>query len=311
MDTPELQALLDRIVERVREVDDGEPDELPVHREADLSLTALALVDSDDQRVGAGDADVPFPVQSMSKAFAYGLAIDTVGLEEVFEHVDVEPSGDAFNRISLEAGDRPDNPMINAGALTVHALLPGDSGEERFRALHDLLSRMAGRDLAVNEDLVEQELAGAHRNLGIAHLLKALDVLPGDPHDVVEGYTRQCAIEATTVEFARMAATLAHDGLVPGTDERVLSPLAARQVLSVMMTCGMYDDAGEWVTDVGLPGKSGIAGGIIAAVPGRCGIAAYSPRLDRHGSSVRGILALEELSGELDLHLLRPGLAKI
>ncbi|MFK5635493.1 MULTISPECIES: glutaminase A [unclassified Ornithinimicrobium] len=311
MDTADLQALMDRIVESVREVDDGEPHELPVHREADRDLTALALVDSEDDRMASGDSDVAFPVQSMSKAFAYGLAIDTVGLDTVFEHVDVEPSGDAFNRISLEAGDRPDNPMINAGALTVHALLPGRTGEERFRAVHDLLSRMAGRHLAVNEDLVEQELADAHRNLGIAHLLKALGVLPGDPHDVVQGYTRQCAIEATTVEFARMAATLAHDGVVPGTDEQVLSPLAARQVLSVMMTCGMYDDAGEWVTSVGLPGKSGIAGGIIAAVPGRCGIAAYSPRLDTHGSSVRGILALEKLSGELSLHLLRPGLAKI
>lgn len=311
METADLQDLMDRIVDSVREVDDGEPHELPVHRDADLELTALALVDSEDDRMSSGDADVAFPVQSMSKAFAYGLAIDSVGLDTVFDHVDVEPSGDAFNRISLTAGDRPDNPMINAGALTVHALLPGSTGDERFRALHDLLSRMAGRELTVNEDLVGQELADADRNLGIAHLLKALGVLTGDPHDVVEGYTRQCAIEATTVEFARMAATLAHDGRVPGSEEQVLSPLAARQVLSVMMTCGMYDDAGEWVTSVGLPGKSGIAGGIIAAVPGRCGIAAYSPRLDTHGSSVRGILALEKLSSELSLHLLRPGLAKI
>lgn len=277
----------------------------------DPELTALALVDGDDVQVFAGDAGVAFPIQSMSKAFAYGLAIDNVGLDEVFRHVDVEPSGDAFNRISLTEGDRPDNPMINAGALTVHSLLLGGNSRERFDGVHELLSRMAGRELAVNEELVEQELASADRNLGIAHLLKALGVLSGDPHDVVEGYTRQCAVEATTVEYARMAATLAHDGVVPGSGERVLSELAARQVLSVMMTCGMYDDAGEWVTSVGLPGKSGISGGIIAAVPGRCGIAAYSPRLDKHGSSVRGIRALELLSGGLGLHLLRPGLARI
>ncbi|TRY16703.1 glutaminase A [Tessaracoccus rhinocerotis] len=311
MDSHALGQRLDRIVKQVRELDDGDRHPIEVNRGVDPELTALALVDVGGEQVSAGDADFAFPIQSMSKAFAYGLAIDTVGLDEVFRHVDVEPSGDAFNRISLAEGDRPDNPMINAGALTVHALLPGGNCTERFQAVHELLSHMAGRELSVNEELFEEELASADRNLGIAHLLKALGVLDADPHDVVEGYTRQCAIEATTVDFARMAATLAHDGVVPGTDERSLTSRAARQVLSVMMTCGMYDDAGEWVTAVGLPGKSGISGGIIAAVPGTCGIAAYSPRLDQHGSSVRGIRALELLSGGLGLHLLRPGLAQL
>ncbi|GAB3815966.1 hypothetical protein GCM10028820_14430 [Tessaracoccus terricola] len=311
MDTHALRQRLDHIVEQVRELDDGDSHEFEASRGIDPELTALALVAVEDEHVSAGDADVAFPVQSMSKAFTYGLAIDTVGLDEVFRHVDVEPSGDAFNRISLAEGDRPDNPMINAGALTVHALLPGGNCAQRFQSLHELLSRMAGRELSVNEELFEEELAAADRNLGIAHLLKALGVLDADPHDVVEGYTRQCAIEATTVDFARMAATLAHDGVVPGTDDQAFTSQAARQVLSVMMTCGMYDDAGEWVTAVGLPGKSGVSGGIIAAVPGTCGIATYSPRLDQHGSSVRGIRALELLSDGLGLHLLRPGLAQL
>lgn len=303
----DVTASLDGVLDDVRGRDSGEPNELPVHAQADLGLLGVAVVDVDGQTWSAGDADVLFPMQSMSKAVVYGLAIDHVGLDEVLRHVDVEPSGDAFNRISLDPeSNRPDNPMINAGALVAHSLVEGSSAQRRYERIRAVLSAMAGRELTMDEDCYDQEMEGADRNLGIAHMVKALSVLPDHPHDVVDGYSRQCSITASTVELARMGATLANDGVVPGTDERVLSRVAARQVLSVMLTCGMYDSAGDWVSTIGIPAKSGISGGILGAVPGRGGIATYSPRLDDHGNSTRGILAFEHLSADLHLHVLRP-----
>jgi glutaminase len=302
--TPYLENLLDR----VRDQDDGLPHELPVHAEADLNLLAGAVADLEGREWSGGDADHRFPIQSMSKAVVYGLAIDSVGMDEVLRHIDVEPSGDAFNRISLDAGsNRPANPMINAGALTAHSLVAGSDASERFDRIREALSAMAGRELQMDEECYRQEMAHAHRNLGIAHLVKALSELPDEPHDVVDGYTRQCSLEVSTIELARIGATLANDGVVPGTGQRVLSSQANRHVLSVMLTCGMYDSAGDWVSSVGIPAKSGISGGILGAAPGRCGLATYSPRLDGHGNSVRGILAFEHLSVDLDLHALGGG----
>ncbi|QFG68659.1 glutaminase A [Ornithinimicrobium pratense] len=303
----DLPAYLDDLLDRVRDDDDGEPDELPVHAEADLDRLAVAVVGVDGQVCTAGDAEFYYPIQSLSKAVVYGLAIDCVGMEEVLRHIDVEPSGDAFNRISLEGGqNRPANPMINAGALTAHSLVDGHDAEHRFARIRELLSAMAGRELEMDEDSYRQEMDDAHRNLGIAHMVKALSELPDDPHDVVDGYSRQCALRVSTVELARIAATLANDGVVPGTEERVLSRQATRHVLSVMLTCGMYDSAGDWVSSVGIPAKSGVSGGIVGAVPGRGGIATYSPRLDKHGNSTRGQVAFEHLAVDLDLHVLRP-----
>ncbi|WP_131104857.1 glutaminase A [Ornithinimicrobium sufpigmenti] len=302
----DLTPCLDEILDRVRDDDYGEPHELPVHAEADLDKFAVAVVDIDGRWWGAGDAEFHFPIQSMSKAVVYGLAIDSVGLDEVLRYIDVEPSGDAFNRISLDDSNRPANPMINAGALTAHSLVEGKDAEHRFARICETLSAMAGRELEMDEECYRQEMASNHRNLGIAHMVKALSELPDEPHDVVDGYTRQCALALSTVELARIGATLANDGIVPGTEERVLSEEATRHVLSVMLTCGMYDSAGDWVSTVGIPAKSGISGGIIGSSPGRSGLATYSPRLDKHGNSARGQAAFYQLSQELDLHALRP-----
>lgn len=303
----DLTPYLDDLLDRVRDDDSGEPHELPVHAEADLDKFAVALVGISGEWWGAGDAQFHYPIQSMSKAVVYGLAIDSVGMDEVLRYIDVEPSGDSFNRISLdEHSKRPANPMINAGALTAHSLVAGDDAESRFRLIRDALSRMAGRELEMDEMCYRQEMDTNHRNLGIAHMVKALSELPDDPHDVVDGYTRQCALSVSTVELARIGATLANDGVVPGTEDRVLSEEANRHVLSVMLTCGMYDSAGDWVSSVGIPAKSGISGGIIGSAPGRLGLATYSPRLDKHGNSTRGQKAFDRLSTDLDLHALRP-----
>src|SRR5690606_8705032 len=180
-------------------------------------------------------------------------------------------SGESFNEISLdrETG-RPPNPMVNAGALATHDLVEG-TGDARDRRVQDFLSRAAGRDLSVDEKVFASERKSAHRNLALAHLLAAAGHLQGDPEDVVDGYLRQCAIQVTVRDLAAMASTLANGGIQPETGEQVMEQWVARQVLSVMATCGMYDSAGDWMSTVGLPAKSGISGGIIGVLPGQVG----------------------------------------
>ncbi len=285
--------------------DDGAvADYIPELAQADPDRLAVAIATLDGQVYSAGDADVEFSIQSISKPFTYALAITDLGLEGVLERIDVEPSGDAFNEISLEPSTgRPRNPMINAGAIAAHALVEGGDAPKRFERILELYSRLAGRELSVDEGVFESELDTADRNMAIAYMLKTVGTLEDDPADVVRGYTRQCAVSVTVEDLARMAATLAANGMSPdGT--RVLEPAVTRQVLSVMATCGMYDAAGDWLTTVGIPAKSGVAGGLIGVLPGQVGIAVFSPRLDQHGNSSRGVRVFERLSADMGLHLM-------
>lgn len=280
---------------------------IPELARADPEAFGVALATVDGTVYAAGDARVSFTIQSISKAFVYALAIADRGLDAVLGRVGVEPSGEAFNELSLEQGSgRPLNPMINAGAITAHTLVggAGADGEARLRRVLDGLSAFAGRPLRVDEAVFTSELGVAHRNRAIAHMLRSYDVIEDDPSEVVHGYLRQCAIEVTTEDLAVMAATLANGGLQPNTGEQVVSAACARQVLSVMTTCGMYDGAGDWVSRVGIPAKSGVAGGIVGALPGQVGIATFSPPLDPHGNSVRGVLVCERLTADMGLHLM-------
>ncbi|NJC24488.1 glutaminase [Arthrobacter pigmenti] len=280
---------------------------IPELAAADPDLFGLALSTVDGSVYCAGDAGVEFTIQSISKPFIYALAIKEHGLESVLQKVGVEPSGEAFNELSLEReSKRPLNPMINAGAITAHTLIAGqgDDGARRDAVILDGLSAFAGRSLTVNESVLGSEMGTAHRNLAIAHMLRSHGIIDQEPAEVVRGYTRQCSINVTARDLALMAATLANGGVQPLTGEQVLTAGVVRQVLAVMTTCGMYDAAGDWVTTVGIPAKSGVAGGIIGALPGQVGLAAFSPRLDHHGNSVRGIKACERLSQDMGLHLM-------
>ncbi len=253
----------------------------------------------------AGDAEDEFTIQSISKPFTYALALQDRGLDAVLQKIDVEPSGDAFNEISLEPSTgRPRNPMINAGAIAAHALVDGGSSEARGERILEFFSALAGRRLSVDEDVFESEMATAHRNLAIAHMLRTVEVLEDDPVDVVRGYIRQCSINVTVTDLAQMAATLANGGADTARREQLLSRDHTRQVLSVMASCGMYDAAGDWFSSIGIPAKSGVAGGIIGVLPGQVGIAVFSPRLDSHGNSARGVKVFGHLSREMGLHLM-------
>jgi glutaminase len=280
---------------------------IPELAAADPDRLGVAFATVDGEIYGAGDVDVEFTIQSISKPFTYALALADRGFGTVLAKVGVEPSGEAFNEISLEPGSgRPRNPMINAGAITTHALA-GDEGltpTERLERVVVGLSAFAGRRLEVDESVSSSELEHAHRNLAIAHMLRSYEVLGEDPDAVVAAYTRQCSLLVTVRDLALMAATLANRGVNPLTREHVVPEPVVRQVLSVMATCGMYDAAGDWATQVGIPAKSGVAGGLIGALPGQIGIATFSPRLDTHGTSKRGVSLYERFSSDMGLHLM-------
>ena len=279
-------------------------DYIPELAHADPNKIALALAMVDGTIYSSGDDEVEFTIQSMSKPFAYALAIQAHGLSAVLNKVGVEPSGEAFNQISLGQDQLPKNPMINSGAITTHALLPHKKTVSRAETLRRFLSELAGRELSFDENVYTSEVKTAFRNMSIAYMLRTVGVFDEDPEEMVQGYIRQCAIKVTVKDLATMASVLAHGGVHAKTGKRILDRSVVRQVLSVMMSCGMYDAAGDWLTTVGIPAKSGVAGGIIGVLPGQVGIAVFSPKLDEHGNSVRGVQIFERLSQDMGLHLM-------
>lgn len=237
----------------------------------------------------------------------YALALAELGPEEVGRRVGSEPSGEAFNAISLEPGTgRPDNPMVNAGAIVTTSLIAADGSGQGFERIRSCLSAFAGRPLDVDEAVYASETATGDRNRALAYLMRAAGSLTAEVGQVLEAYVRQCAVRVTAADLAVMAATLANGGTNPVTGEQVVSEEVTVQTLAVMATCGMYDGAGAWLMNAGLPAKSGVSGGLIAASPARFGIAVYSPRLDPAGNPVRGVVALTELSQRFALHLMHP-----
>lgn len=286
----------------------GEPASyIPELAKVDPERFGVAMATVDGAVYSVGDAEVEFTMQSISKAFVYGLAVRELGITEIDKMIDVEPSGEPFDELSLEKGSgRPRNPMINGGAITAHSLIGRGtiSPEGRVERIIDLLSDLAGRRLSVDENVWHSEIEASDRNLAIAHMLRSHGIVTDPAEALIEAYSRQCSVLVTARDLAVMAATLANEGVQPVTGKRIFSGSDVRRLLSVMLTCGMYDSAGDWVSSVGIPAKSGVGGGIIGALPGQVGLATFSPRLDSHGNSVRGIETFERLSRDMGLHLM-------
>ena len=282
-------------------------DYIPGLADADPDRFGIALATLDGRVHSAGDADLEFTIQSVSKPFVYAAALIDHGLDSVLSYVGVEASGEAVDELSLDKDThRPKNPMINAGAITVHQLLLGPDATvaDRITRSVEFLSTLAGRPLRIDEAVMRSEMATADRNLALAHLLRNYGVFSTAAHDAVEGYTAQCSVLVTARDLAVMGATLAGGGVQPQTGIRVVPTDVARQTLSVMAAAGMYDSTGSWFSDVGIPAKSGVSGGMLGILPGQVGIGVLSPRLDSRGNSVRGAQACRRLSSDMNLHLM-------
>ena len=229
----------------------------------------ICLVTADGFVYEVGDSRREFTIQSISKPFVYGMALEDHGRTDVLKKVGVEPSGDAFNAISLDpVTGRPRNPMINAGAIATASLIAGKSHKTRLDRLLKTFSLFAGRDVAVDQAVYRSESDMGHRNRAIGHLLRNFDILTEDPDPVVDLYFKQCAISVTCRDLATMAATLANRGVNPVTGKQAIRREYVESVLSIMGSCGMYDFAGEWIYKVGMPAKSGVSGGIMVVLPG-------------------------------------------
>jgi len=280
---------------------------IPELAKADPEWFGICIATADGHVYETGDSRQAFTIQSISKAFVYGLALEDCGRERVLGAIGVEPSGDAFNSISLAPGTgAPLNPMINAGAIAAASLVAGHSPTDRFERILAVLSLYAGRRLELDDAVYRSERDTGHRNRAIGHMLRNFDVLKEDPEIALDLYFRQCSVRVTCRDLALMGATLANAGVNPLTGEVAVRSGYVESILSVMVTCGMYDYAGEWVYRIGLPAKSGVAGGILAILPGQLGIGVFSPRLDARGNSVRGVKVCEDLSRDMNLHFLSP-----
>ena len=279
-------------------------DYIPELLKANPDHFGIALATTDGHVYESGDAGVPFTIQSISKAFVFALALERFGPERVALAIGVEPSGDAFNSIRLSADNRPFNPMVNSGAIACSGLIHEAEGENAAEYVRHMLGRFAGRALDVDEAVFGSERLTGDRNRAIAFLLRNYGIIKGDVAEVLDVYFRQCSVLVTARDLALMAATLANGGVNPVTRERVVSPYTVSRTLSVMTSSGMYDYAGEWIYRVGIPAKSGVGGGILAALPTQFGLGSFSPRLDDHGNSVRGLKVCEEFSKAFDLHIL-------
>lgn len=282
-------------------------DYIPQLSKANPGGFGISIATTDGYVYEVGDSDVPFTIQSISKAFVFALALETIGAERVEGVIGVEPSGEAFNSIRLRADNRPFNPMVNAGAIACSGLIYDAQGKDAFECILAALSAFAGRKLGVDEAVFASERATGDRNRAIAYLLRNYAVIKGDVDAVLDVYFGQCSVLVTARDIAVMAATLANRGLNPLSGEQVVSPYAVARTLSVMTSSGMYDYAGEWIYRVGMPAKSGVGGGIVAALPAQLGLGTYSPLLDSHGNSVRGLRVCAALSSHFDLHLFNRG----
>jgi glutaminase len=280
---------------------------IPELSTVDPERFGICIATADGFVYEVGDSRQGFTIQSISKPFVYGLALDERGPKYMQTKVGVEPSGDAFNAISLhKTSGCPLNPMINAGAIATTGQIGGAPPQMRFESILEMFSRYTGRVMGIDPAVYESESRTGHRNRAIGHLLRNFDVLDGDPTATVDTYFRQCAISVNCVDLALMGATLANQGINPRTGIRAIAEGHVQSVLSVMASCGMYDFSGGWIYDVGMPAKSGVAGGVLAVLAGQLGIGVFSPRLDAQGNSARALQVCRELSQAWQLHQFNP-----
>lgn len=283
-------------------------DYIPELAKADRRWFGIAIATTDGQVFEVGDSKQLFTIQSISKPFVYGLALEDHGLDHVLSKVGVEPTGEAFNAIVLdEASNRPFNPMVNAGAIATADLIKGKDFPERVSRLLSMFGKYCGREIYIDNSVFMSERLTGHRNRAIGHLMLNFRMVGERIEDSLELYFQQCSVLVNCRDLALMGATLASGGVNPITKVRAIPQQYVKYLLSIMLSCGMYDYAGEWAYRVGIPSKSGVGGGIVGVIPGHFGIGIFSPPLDAKGNSVRGIRVCQELSERFGLHAFESG----
>ena len=267
---------------------------------------AISVVTVDGHVYSIGDSNIRFSLQSISKVFAYALALADNDHDIIFDHIGLDATGEKFNAITpLEK--RPSNalnPYVNAGAIQTTSYIKGKNSEDKWQRLFSLFNSMSDGHVVFSDRIYQSESQTNTRNHAIAHLLKSQDKLQGDPEDVLDRYTKACSVLVTTKELALMGATLANSGVNPLSNKEVISPLITRHVVSQMLVNGLYEKSGTWFVMIGVPAKSGVSGGLLAIIPNKMAIAVYSPPLDSSGTSVRGQEVIQSLSTRWSLHLL-------
>ena len=280
---------------------------IPELANADKNEFGICVISDPNIVDFAGDYDKSFTLQSIIKPVILLLALMDNGVEAVRKLVGVEATGkpfDAFNYSDQALNGEHINPMINTGAIALCTLIQGQTYEDKFARLLELVRKISGNpELAVDEAVYLSEKQTGSKNRALAYMLKAYGMIHDDVEELLDFYFRACSIKATVVDLAKIAFVLANGGVNKSTGERLFKKEYARYVNAILMTCGMYDGSGEFAVTVGIPAKSGVGGGIMAVVPNRVGIGIYSPALDNKGNSVAGIKALEILSKELELSI--------
>jgi glutaminase len=287
-------------------------DYIPALAQAPHDRFGLCITGVDGSVCSAGDSGHEFSIQSIAKPFVFALVCQALGGAEARRKIGVNSSGLPFSSVvAVELhGSRTINPMVNSGAIATTSLAPGEDAEAKWRFVQDGLSRFAGRGLKLDWEVYRSEVASNHRNRALALLLSSYGRMYADPLESTEIYTRQCSLKVTVKDLAAMGATLADGGVNPLTGERVIDVDCCARVLAVLATAGMYEQSGDWLYEVGLPGKSGVSGGIVTIAPGKGGLATFAPRLDEAGNSVRGQLATRYLARQLGLNLFASRVAR-
>lgn len=301
-----------------KQTSDGEvASYIPILKEANQDHLGITIIGKNGMTINSGDTEIPFTFQSISKVFSFVAACMDRGVSYVLNRVDVEPTGESFNSImhlEQQKLDKPFNPFVNAGAITVTSMLEGKTSDQKLEKIFVLLENMLGYRPAINVDVYESERDSSMRNRAIGYYLLEVGYLESDLNITLETYFKQCSIEITVEDLARMGMILANDGEDPDTREEIVPRQIARLAKALMLTCGMYDASGKFAAYVGVPAKSGVSGGIIAVAPPRvrdeelpftegCGIGVYGPALEPKGNSIAGIKLLRHIANQWDLSL--------
>jgi len=297
----DFQRLVDAAYAKYKGLQEGKnADYIPILTETPSDLFGVVIVTKDGKVYSAGDVDYQFSIQSVSKPFTAALVMTQQGPAVLKEKIGVEPTGLSFNsKLALAIHEDSLNPLVNAGAIAAVSLVQATSEADRWNQVSQNLSDFAGRPLTVLEKVYESEYTTAFGNRGIANLLYNWGRLYSEPEEALRVYTRQCSVGVSAKDLGMMGATMANGGVNPLTKKQVMPAKHVPELLAIMATAGFYDESGVWMYTAGLPATTGVGGGIVAVVPGRFAIAAFSPRLNEAGNSVRSMKAIREIAAEL------------